>query len=242
MAMCPYCSTKLQIPGNMAPGMVMLCGSCNNQFLPPQVSLRHDEPDEEYTPKKKKKKKKGRKKMAGNTVATLVILGFIVLLLSGLGIFYLMEPSHAKFNESIVSQYNRMTAMMQSTFQNSQAAGNNLPAFLRQFQPLGSQLQPILKELKEIRAPEDAKHVLQSFSMMVESLIKFSDQDVPKLVERFRKKPNDEQAKQDLALALIHIAEYHQSLVSSQNTIARKYGLLQIQADSSRMFFSTRDR
>jgi hypothetical protein len=242
MAMCPYCSTKLQIPGNISAGMAMLCGNCNNQFLPPQVSSRRDDDDEEdYTPRKKKRKK-GRKKMAGNTVATLVILGCIVLLLSGLGIFYLMEPSYAKFNESIVSQYNRMTAVMQSTLQNGRVAGNNLPAFLKQFQPLGGQLKPILKDLQDIRAPEDAKYVLQSFNAMVESLIRFSDQDVPKLTERLRKMPNDQQAQQELALSLIHIAEHHQSLVSGQNAIAKKHGLLQIQAGGDRSFFSIRDR
>jgi hypothetical protein len=242
MAMCPYCSTKLQIPGNISAGMAMLCGNCNNQFLPPQASSRRDHDDEEDYAPRKKKKRKGRKKMAANTVATLVILGCIVLLLAGLGIFYLMEPSHAKFNESIISQYNRMTTVMQSTLQNSKAAGNNLPAFLKQFQPLGGQLQPILKELKDIRAPEDAKYVLQSFNTLVESLIKFSDQDVPVLVERLRKKPNDEQAQQELALSLIQIAQHHQSLVQGQNGIAKKYGLLQIQPGGERTFFSIRDR
>lgn len=240
MAKCPYCSTKLQIPKGTVAGLAMLCGNCNNQFLPPQVSSRHDDDEEDYAPKKKKKK--GRKKMAGNTLATLVILGCIVLLLSGLGIFYLMEPSYAKFNESIVSQYNRMTAVMQSTLQNSRVAGNNLPAFLKQFQPLGGQLQPILKELKEIRAPEDGKYVLKSFSDMVESLIRFSDQDVPKLVEQLRKKPNDEQAAQEFVRIWYVIADHHQSLVSGQNAIAKKHGLLQIQAGGDRSFFSIRDR
>lgn len=242
MAMCPYCSTKLQIPGNITAGMTMLCGNCKNQFLPPQVARRRDEDEEDYAPRKKKKKKKGRKKMAGNTLATLIILGFIVVLLSGLGIFYLMQPSHAKFNESIVSQYNRMTAVMQNTFQNSKAMGNNLPAFLKQFQPLSGHLKPILKDLQDIQAPEDAKYVLTSFNALVESLIRFSDEDVPKLTERLRKTPNDQQAQQELALSLIHIAENHQSLVNGQNTIAKKYGLLQIQGGSERAFFSMRDR
>lgn len=242
MAICPYCSTTLQIPKGTVAGMAMLCGNCNNQFLPPQVSQRRDDDDEEdYTPKKKKKKK-GRKKMAANTVATLVILGLIVALLAGLGIFYLMEPSHTKFNDSIVAQYNRMTAVMQTTFQNTRLAGSNLPAFLKHFQPLGGQLQPILKELQEIRAPEDSKYVLQSFNALVESLIKFSDQDVPKLAEILRKKPNDEQAQRELVMALYTIAGHHQSLVHGQNGIAKKYGLHMIQATGDQTFFSIRDR
>lgn len=238
MAICPYCSTKLQIPGGIAPGIAMLCGNCNNQFLPPQPTNRRDSDDDEYDVPRKKKK---RRKMATNTMVTLTILGAIVVLLSTLGILYLMEPSHAKFNEVIVSQYHRMHSAMQSTLQIRQGT-NNIPGFLRQFQPLSNQLQPILKELKELRAPEDAKYVLQSFTTMVESLIRFSDQEAPQLAERFRRKPNDQEAMNDMMRSLVHIAESHNDLVQGQHGIARKYGLLQIETGGEQSFFMLRER
>lgn len=153
MAMCPYCSTKLQIPGNISAGMAMLCGNCNNQFLPPaRVAARDDDDEDDYKPRKRKK---SRSKMSTNTVAVLAILGAIVALLGTLGAMYLMQPSHAKFNEVIVAQYNRLTSVIQNTLQIRQS-NTNLPGFLRQFQPLSTQLQPILKELQELRAPEDS--------------------------------------------------------------------------------------
>lgn len=240
MAICPYCSTKLQIPSGIAPGMAMLCGNCNNQFLPPQASKRRDDDDDDDDDVPRRKKKK-RKKLATNTKVTLAILGAIVVLLASLGIFYLMEPSHAKFNEVIVSQYHRMNSVLQSNLQVRQNT-NNMPGFLRQFQPLSNQLRPILKELQELRAPEDAKYVLQSFTTMVESLIRFSDQEAPQLADRFRRKPNDKEAMNDMLRSLVNIAENHNALVHGQNGIARKYGLLQIQAGGDQSFFMIRER
>jgi len=232
-ARCPHCQQKLQIPDALPPGTMLQCAGCNNQFLPPASSSQQ-------TTEPLRKKKKGRRAKAGSgwTTRSIILVTSLVsigLLLGTLVLIWLMQPGYAKFNEQLVAQYNRFNELL-SAHVNPRPI-NNLSTFLKQFEQLGPQFHSLQEESKKLRAPEDQKGLLEVHSKLMESMNKFCQSEVPQYLEELKKKPNNEATATEMVKSLYNISTLHESLVGSQNWMAKQHGLLQIQPRADAPFF-----
>lgn len=230
---CPYCQKKLQLPDTLPPGMMLQCAGCSNQFLPPTPpSPGNAEPTRQ---KKKKRKSKARSEWTTRSIILVTSLVSIGLLLGTLITIWLMQPGYGKFNEQLVTQYNRFNELLSS--QVNPRPINNLSTFLKQFEQLGPQLQSLQDESKKIRAPEDQKGLLEVHSKLIESMTKFCKTEVPQYLEELKKKPNNEATATEMVKSLYNISTLHESLISGQNAMAKQHGLLQIQPRADSPFF-----
>ncbi|HMO37689.1 MAG TPA: hypothetical protein PKA06_16735, partial [Gemmatales bacterium] len=223
--LCPYCATKLMLPRSIAAGVPMQCAKCQQNFLPP---VTRDSDEQEDRPRKKNKKKR---QLQSNTLVLYGILAGIMVLLAVLGVLFFWQPSYEKFNDAIVVYYNRMMNIMRDNMQ-ARAPGNNLPLFLKNFQPLSPQLKPILQELQSVEVPEDAQYVLQSLRTFLTSTIRFSEVEASDLAEKLRKRPNDQEALQAMVQSLMQITQAHDAFITGQHGLARKHGLQHLTARS----------
>lgn len=237
-AICPHCHMKLQLPDNLAPGMMLQCSKCQSQFLPPEPEIVL----QEVTKTRKKKKLRKRKDRESISIRTLILvcsLAAIVLLLITLGSMYLFQPSHAKFNEQVVASYQRFTNIMQQSLDIRRI--NNVQSMLQQFEKLAPELANVIDEVRNFRPPEDSKGVQSTFISLLEATQRFGNQEVPQLLKKL-KSSNERSIELDLGMAFYRISNLHESLIEQQHHLAKTHGLLQIQVPTNRDSFLARMR
>lgn len=234
-ARCPYCQQKLQLPECLAPGTMLQCAGCGNQFLPPASTGSVDiEPV--------RRKKKGRKSKAGRgwTTRSIILVTSLVsitLLLGALFVIWITLPGYAKFNDQLTAQYDKFTELL-ATNVNPKPI-NNLTVFLKQFEKIVPQLKALQEEVKLIQAPEDQKPLLSTLTSLIDSMTKFSQTDAPRFLEELKKRPNNEATTREMVQALVSISTLHQSLVVSQNSMASRHNLNPIRPRADAPFFFT---
>ncbi|HQR09408.1 MAG TPA: hypothetical protein PLN21_21480 [Gemmatales bacterium] len=221
------------MPDHLAPGTMLQCAGCSNQFLPPTPASADDiEPV--------RRKKKGRKSKAGRgwTTRSIILVTSLVsitLLLGILVVIWLMQPGYAKFNDELTAQYEKLGVIL-ATNVNPKPI-NNLPVFLKQFEKIVPQLKALQQEVKLIRAPEDQKPLLGTLTSLIDSMTKFSQTDAPRFVDELKKKPNNEATAGEIGGALYNISTLHNLLVTTQNTMAQRHNLTMIRPRRDAPFF-----
>lgn len=233
-AICPSCQKKLQLPENMQPGTMLQCAGCSSKFLPPEPVIKMS-----VVKKKKRRKEKARRPVSTNSVVLYSILSAIVLLLGTLGLMFLLQPSHAKFNEQVVANYQRFSEILKQGMDLKRI--NNLQNFLQQFEKLAPQLTTTLESVRSISAPDDSKNLKVTFVSLIDTIQKFGTVEVPDLLKKLKGSAKDEQVAQSMLGTLMKISTLHESLILQQHEMAKVHGLLQIQVPKDRQFFLSRD-
>lgn len=234
-AVCPHCSRKVMIPEGLQPGTVMQCASCQSTFLPPEVDVG----DGVSLKLKRKKKRRRREETSESQYNVRAVIGIFVaigLLLAGVGIFYLFQPGHADFNEALVQSYTKFQNIVQAAV-NHERPPSPLVPFLKQFQALEEKLQPLLKEVRAIKAPSDDKHIQEQFVIMLEACCEFSKQSNGEWMDKLKKKPNDQAVMKDMIYSLARINDQHESLLKSQRSLATQHRLFVVQRAPNMPFF-----
>lgn len=224
------------IPEGLATGTVMQCSSCNMQFLPPEVDLGDGV---SLQLKRKKKRRRRDADDSGSSVNTRAVIGIFVaigLLLAGVGIFYLLQPSHEDFNNSLVNSYTKFQAIVQGNVSSDRPPSPLMP-FLKQFQTLEEKLQPLIAEVRAIKGPADDKHIQTQFVSMLESFSQFSRQCNGEWMEKLKKSPNSQDVLRDAMTSLISISQLHDALLSSQRGLASTHRLFVLQRSPNLPFF-----
>jgi hypothetical protein len=236
-AVCPYCNRKVMIPDGLEPGTVMQCASCQSTFLPPESDLG----DGVSLQLKRKKKRRRREEEEPsesqyNVRAVIGIFVAIGLLLAGVGVFFLLQPGHADFNEAVVQSYTKFQAIVQASV-NAERPPNPLMPFLKQFHTLDDQLQPLLKEVRAINAPADDKQIQSQFVAMLESCCEFSKQCKGEWMDKLKKKPNDQEVMKEMLMSLVRINQHHENLLDYQRSLATTHRLFVVQRSPNMPFF-----
>ncbi|MFT3879250.1 MAG: hypothetical protein QM703_06270 [Gemmatales bacterium] len=236
-ARCPYCQQKLDLPDDLAPGVMLQCAECGKQFLPPSsIKPQSDQPIR----RKKRRKARTVQRWTRRSIILVTSLASIVLLIGTLLLLWLMQPGYSKFNDQLSAQYDKFSTIIAQHV--SPKPINNLTVFLKQFEKIGPQLKDLQVEVKSIRAPEDQKPLLNSLTTLIDSMTRFSQSDVPRFLEELKKKPNNEATATEMVQSLMEIAAIHESLVAAQNSMAMQHQLTMIRPRADAPFFFTPPR
>lgn len=190
--------------------------------------------------KKKRRKKRERESISTNTVVVITIMVAIGLLLGTLGFMYLLQPSHAKFNEQVVQHYQSFSDIVKNGMDIRQV--KNLQNFLQQFERLAPKLTQTLEAVRNLSAPEDSKTLKTTFVSLVDTMQRFGAEEVPDLLKKLKSSAKEDQVAQSMVGTLIRISTLHDSLIQQQNEMAKAHGLLQIQVSRDAQFFLSRGR